>query len=241
MRRTDSGDAAGSNWLLSVIVTEPQFLRDTRASYDILAEDYAEWARPELAVKPLDRAMLGGFAELVHAAGSGPVADIGCGPGRITVHLAELGLSAFGIDLSPAMVAVARRSYPRLWFGVGSMTALGLADGKLGGVVAWYSIIHVPRRLLPDVMAELNRVLAPGGYLQLAFQVGDGLLHLDDALQHRISLDFYRLRMDDASALLTQAGFDVRATMLREPDDNPAFPERTPQGFVLARKHGSRG
>ncbi|NIJ12109.1 SAM-dependent methyltransferase [Saccharomonospora amisosensis] len=222
-------------------MTEPQFLRDTRASYDTMAEDYAEWARPELAARPLDRAMLGGFAELVHAAGSGPVADIGCGSGRITGHLAELGLPAFGIDLSPGMVAVARRSYPRLWFGVGSLTALGLADGKLGGVVAWYSIIHVPRELLPDVIADLHRVLAPGGYLQLAFQVGDGLLHLDNALQHRISLDFHRLRMDDVVALLTRAGFGVRATMLREPDGNPTFPERTQQGFLLARKPGTRG
>src|SRR5579862_724639 len=78
---------------------EPDFLRDTRASYDAVAVRYAEWLRDELAAKPFDRAILAAFAELVLAAGPGPVADIGCGAGRVTAHLKGLGLTAFGIDL----------------------------------------------------------------------------------------------------------------------------------------------
>jgi hypothetical protein len=46
-------------------VTEPDFLRSTRASYNAVATDYAERFRDELAAKPLDRALLAGFAELV--------------------------------------------------------------------------------------------------------------------------------------------------------------------------------
>lgn len=60
----------------------------------------------------MDRAVLAGFAELVQAAGAGPVADLGCGPGRVTAHLDALGLPAFGVDLSPEMVALARRHLP---------------------------------------------------------------------------------------------------------------------------------
>ena len=99
--------------------------------------DYSGRFGDELAAKPLDRAMLAGFAELVRAVGAGPVADIGCGTGRVTAHLTGLGLSAFGIDLSPQMIAVARRSHPDLRFDVGSMLALDLPDGALGGVPAW--------------------------------------------------------------------------------------------------------
>ena len=62
----------------------------------------------ELAGKPLDRALLAAFVETV----SGPVADLGCGPGHVTAHLHSLGCQAFGIDLSPEMVGVARRAYP---------------------------------------------------------------------------------------------------------------------------------
>ena len=54
----------------------------------------------ELSAKPLDRALLAVFAELVQATGIGPVADPGCGPGRVTAHLHSLGLTAFGVDLS---------------------------------------------------------------------------------------------------------------------------------------------
>lgn len=214
-------------------VSEPDFVRHTRDSYDATAEDYAVWIRDELAAKPLDRAVLAAFAELV----SGPVADVGCGPGRVTTHLAGLGLPVFGIDLSPGMVAVARRTYPGLRFEVGSMLALDVADSALGGVVAWYSVIHVPDALVPAVFAEFHRVLAPGGYLQLAFQVGDDPLHRSEAAGHQVNLDFHRRRPDHVAALLRDAGFAVRARLVREPDEDGPFPESTPQAFLLARSN----
>jgi trans-aconitate methyltransferase len=76
------------------------------------------------------------FAELVRACGAGPVADLGCGPGRVTAHLGDLGVDALGTDLSPAMVAEARSRHPELRFDEGDLTALDLPDGALGGLVA---------------------------------------------------------------------------------------------------------
>jgi SAM-dependent methyltransferase len=216
-------------------VTEPDSVQRTRWSYDVVADDYTEWVRDQLAVKPLDRAMLGGFAELAGTA-DGPVADVGCGSGRVTAHLNSLGLSVFGIDLSPGMIAAARRTHPGLRFDEGSMLALDLEDGVLGGIVAWYSIIHIPEEYLPGVFAEFHRVLAPGGYLQLAFQVGDEIRHRTEAGNHQVSLDFHRLQPDHVAELLSRAGLAVQARMLREPVDVAALPEVTPQGFVLARK-----
>lgn len=217
-------------------MTEPDFLRSTRASYDAVATDYAERFRDELAARPLERAMLAAFAELVRAAGSGPVADIGCGTGRVTAHVSDLGLPVSGIDLSPLMVAVARQAHPGLRFAVGSMLGLDLPDGALGGILASYSIIHIPHERLPGVFAEFCRLLAPGGHVLLAFQVGDEPLHLTEALGHTISLDFHRRQPDCVAGLLTGAGLDVRARLVREPDHDGDFTERTPQAFLLARK-----
>ncbi|MFK0140271.1 class I SAM-dependent methyltransferase [Streptomyces murinus] len=68
-----------------------------------------------------------------------PVADVGCGPGHVTAHLRELGVDdAFGIDLSSAMVDVARRDHPRLRFAVGSMTDLDLADTSVAGLFGFH-------------------------------------------------------------------------------------------------------
>jgi SAM-dependent methyltransferase len=205
-------------------------LHTTRTFYDALAEDYTEMVRTDLDTRPLERALLGAFAEIVR--GSGPTAELGCGPGRIAAHLHSLGVDVFGVDLSPAMVAIARRSYPGLRFDEGSMTALDLKDESLGGIVAWYSVIHTPPEDLPAVFAEFHRVLAPGGHLLAAFQVGDEPLHLDRPFGLPVSLDFNRLRPDRVTELLAQAGLTVTARMEREPYEN----EKVPQAFLLARK-----
>lgn len=209
---------------------EPAYLRATRASYDAVAVDYEKLLRDELAAKPMDRAALGVFAELVLASGAGPVADIGCGPGRITAYLHTLGCDAFGMDLSPGMVAVARERYPELRFEVGSMTALDVADSSLSGLVAWYSVIHIPSDLLPNVFADFCRVLVPGGQLLIAFQVGDERVHLDQAYGHAVSIDAYRLTPDRIADLLADAGLIVHTRILREQDGR----ERTPQAYLMA-------
>ena len=98
------------------------YISETRIAYDTVAADYAAVLEDALAAAPLERALLGTFAELVQAGGGGPVADVGCGPGRITTYLDGLGLDVSGVDLSPEMVAVARRAYPGLVFQVGTMT-----------------------------------------------------------------------------------------------------------------------
>jgi SAM-dependent methyltransferase len=209
-----------------------------RDAYDTVADDYAELLRDELDEKPVDRAMLAVFAELVLAAGGGRVADLGCGPGRVTDHLQRLGLDAFGIDLSPAMVAVARRTYPEPHFEVGSIDDLALPDGSLAGAVAWYSIIHTPVESLPRVFAEFARVLAEGAPLLLAFQIGDGgRHHLSEAYGHSISLDAYRPSPDAVTELLDVAGIELSSRTVRAPDQS----EKTPQCYVLGRRRRPAG
>src|ERR1700761_3731269 len=93
--------------------------------------------------RPLDRALYAVFAELVRAAGNGPVADAGCGAGHVTSLLSGLGLDAFGIDLSPGMLSVARRHYPQLRFEEGSMLALDRPGGSPRGRRALSPTLHL--------------------------------------------------------------------------------------------------
>ncbi|WP_028924340.1 class I SAM-dependent DNA methyltransferase [Pseudonocardia acaciae] len=213
-------------------MTTPSYLDSTKAGYDAMAADYAEHFRHELRDRPLDRATLGAFAELVRADSAGPVVEVGSGPGEVTAFLHGLGLDIAGVDLSPGMVAVARRAHPGLRFEQGVMAALDVEDGALGGLVAWYSIIHTPPERLAAVFAEFNRVLAPGGHLLLAFQVGDEPLHLDEAFGHPVDMSFHRLSPDRITGLLDRAGFAMLARTVREPSGW----EKVPQAHLLARK-----
>ncbi|KZB86603.1 class I SAM-dependent DNA methyltransferase [Amycolatopsis regifaucium] len=209
------------------------YLDSTRTAYDTVAADYAELLRDHLAGSTWDRAMLGAYAELVQAAGKGRVAEIGCGPGRITEYLHSLGLDIYGVDLSPEMLAVARKWYPHLEFQPGEMPGLSIEDGALTGVVAWYSIIHTPRERLPEIFTDFHRILASGGHLLLAFQVGDEVRHIEHAYGHDISCDAYRLPPEKIAAQLGEAGFTVISKLVREPSEE--F-ESTPQAYLIARK-----
>jgi SAM-dependent methyltransferase len=213
-------------------MTDSDFLTTTRTFYDAIAEDYADLFRDELAGRPLERALLGVFAELVD--GDGPVADLGCGPGRTTARLASLGLSVFGLDLSESMLAIARRENPGLRFEQGSMLELDLADGALAGALSFYSSIHTPVDRLPDLFAEFHRVLAAGAPLLVAFQAGDEHRHHDRPFGHPVSLTFQRRRPELMADLLTAAGFTLVSRTVREPD--PALDETSPQAFLIARK-----
>ncbi|MFG3286304.1 class I SAM-dependent DNA methyltransferase [Streptomyces sp. NPDC048111] len=217
-------------------LTSAPHLAATRTFYDTIASDYAQMFRTVLEDRPLDRAILGAFAEGVLAAGGGPVVELGCGPGRVTAHLHGLGLAVHGVDLSPRMVELARAEHPEVRYEVGTLTAVDAPDGSLAALVAWYSLIHTPRELLPGVFAEFHRVLAPGGHLLAAFQVGDEPLHLANPFGHEVALDFNRLAPDHIAALLAEAGFTVTSRLRREPEGR----EAVPQAYLLAVK-GSAG
>ncbi|MGW5369378.1 class I SAM-dependent DNA methyltransferase [Streptomyces sp. NPDC004009] len=202
--------------------------RATADAYDAVALRYAELPRDDLQTFVLDRAVLAAFAEAVRGAGAGPVAELGCGPGPVTAHLRDLGLDVFGVDLSPVMIGLARETYPDLRFEVGSMDALDLADGRLQGIVSWYSVIHAAPRDVPRYLAEFRRVLASDGTLLLAFFESEG--EPVTAFDHKVTTA-YRWPIDDLAGLAGEAGFTEVGRMLREPCEG----ERFRRGHLLMR------
>ncbi|HEY0638574.1 MAG TPA: class I SAM-dependent methyltransferase [Pseudonocardiaceae bacterium] len=207
---------------------EPAHLGATRASYDAVAETYAERFAEGLARHPLPRLLLRAFAEQVLAAGGGPVLDAGCGPGHVTASLAGHGLDMSGIDLSPRMIAIARRTYPHLRFEVGSLSAIDAPDGWYAGLVASWSIFHLPPAELPAAFAGFRRVLRPGGHLILGFHAGDERLTPVESYGHPVTYEAYLLPPTTVAAWLTDAGFTVTTRL----DETP--PSKRPQAMLMA-------
>lgn len=143
-----------------------------RSAYDVVAESYAALLPDASFEAPADRAMIEAFANRVMEGTVRSVVDAGCGAGRMTRLLSSLGVDVSGIDVSAGMIEAARRTCPGLGFDVAELGNLPYEDMQLGGVFAWYSIIHLAPLELPVVFAEFFRVLAPGGYALVSFQVG---------------------------------------------------------------------
>lgn len=203
---------------------------DPEHSYDAVAEDYAAAFAGELAGKPFDRALLDRYATLV----TGPVLDAGCGSaGHITRYLADRGLSIGGLDLSRKSVELARARHPDLTFEVGDLRALPVDDGGLGGIVAFYSVIHVPRAELPATFGEFHRALAPGGLALIAMHGGTGEVGADNWFDRGVSFRATLVELPELVGLLESAGFAIVEQHRREPYP---FEHPTPRLYVLARR-----
>jgi SAM-dependent methyltransferase len=204
---------------------------DVRGSYDRLAAKYAERIYDELRHKPFDRDQLARLA----AAADGPVCDLGCGPGHVARLLSEFGADVFGVDLSPQMVATARELNPGIEFREGDMRALEVASGSLGGVAAFYSIIHIGRDELAGALGEILRVLRPGGVLLVAFHLGDETLHLDELWDERVDVDFHFYGSAEMAAALASAGFVVDEVLERDPYP-PEVEHQSRRAYIFARR-----
>jgi SAM-dependent methyltransferase len=202
-----------------------------RACYDAVAREYADRFSGELAHKPLDRELLARFASEV---GTGPVYDLGCGPGQTTAFLHGLGAVVCGLDLSEELLREARQRHHQLKFEQGDMLALPLADASVAGVVAFYAIVHFSPHQLRRALAEIHRVLQPGGRLLLAFHVGEGSLHVEEFLGHAVALDFVFFRSQDVVNELVLAGFVEVNAIERDPYPDVEYPSR--RAYVFASK-----
>lgn len=202
------------------------------AMYDAVAAAYARQFPGTGPEADLDLAMVD---HLVSLAGPAPhVLDAGCGAGRMGRYLADRGCRVNGLDVSPGMVAMARRDHPDLATTVGSVTDLPYPDETFDAALYWYSTIHSPDDRLPRIAAEAARVVRRGAPVLVGFQVGSGAREVGQGYR-RLGHDVHVVRFHRSLAqwadVLGGAGLTEVARLERAPLD-----EQDPQGFVLARR-----
>lgn len=212
---------------------DPQRLRDHQSSYDRIAQDYATNIYNELGGKPLDRMLLDDFASRLK--GNGPVCELGCGPGQVARYLHDRGVNVFGLDLSPGMLEQARQLNPGMEFRQGNMLALDVPDFSWAAVIAFYSIVNIPKADIPQVFRETSRALKPGGLFFLAFHLGDEDLREEELWGHKISLDFVFFTRKEVELFLANAGFAILDSLERDPYA-PDVEYQSRRGYILAQK-----
>lgn len=203
----------------------------TQASYDRIADRYAEALSDELSRKPFDRLLLDTFAGRVH--GCGDVWDIGCGPGHVGRYLHERGISVSGLDFSEGMIASARQLHPDIPFSQGSMLALDLPADSLAGIVCFYAIIHLRRNEALAALCEFWRVMQPGGPLLLAFHGGDGELHATEMLGQPVDITVTLFEGGEMARHAHDAGFIDVDVQERPPYE---FEYQSRRMYLTARK-----
>ncbi|MEJ7831942.1 MAG: DUF480 domain-containing protein [Nocardioides sp.] len=204
-----------------------------RAAYGTVATAYADHLVAELEDLPFERWLL---ERIVVLAGARPVVEVGCGPGHVTDFLAGAGVDATGLDLTPEMVAEARRRFPDGSYEVGDLRSLMRPATSVGwgAVLAWYSLVHLAASELPTAVAALARPLAPNGWLVIALHAGAEVRHKTEWFDHEIDVDFVLHDPAEVRAAVEAAGLVDAEWYHRGPIATRE--ETTERFYVLARK-----
>lgn len=189
-------------------------------AYDARAAEYIGLAGTIAQMDARDAAVIAAWRDST----SGLLLDAGCGPGHWTELLSRGGREVRGIDLSGQFIATAKNRHPGIAFEVGSFRELPFEAGAVGGILAWYSLIHTPPADLPAIFEEFARVLAPGGSILIGFFDGEPR----EQFAHAVAPACF-WSADALAELLSEAGFTVVSTETRGRE----------QGEVSTRPHGS--
>lgn len=190
------------------------------SAYDARAAEYVELAGSIEKMDARDAAVIGAWRD----ATPGQLLDAGCGPGHWTEFLGRGGREARGVDLSAEFITTAKSRHPGIAFQVGTFRDLPLEEGAVGGILAWYSLIHTPPVELPEIFVEFGRVLAPGGSILIGFFDGEPR----EPFAHAVAPAFF-WSADALAELLADAGFDLVSSETRGREE----------GEISARPHGS--
>jgi len=181
------------------------------SSYDAVAREYEATFLDELDGKPQDQAFLREFTETA----SDPIVDLGCGPGQIGRFVRSHGRTVFGVDISAEMAWLASGRLDGAL--VSDLRRLPFAGASLGGVVAFYSLIHLQRAELDSVLAEIHRVLRPGGRLLFSAHEGEGLVEQREFLGHAVPVVATLFTLDELVDATRRSGLHLTVAERREP------------------------
>jgi ubiquinone/menaquinone biosynthesis C-methylase UbiE len=196
-------------------------LARVRAAYAARAAEYISLFSSIEASAEQDRKYVLVWARAVN----GRIIDVGCGPGQWTNYLHESGVDIEGVDPVPEFINDARQRYPGADYRIGHADRLGVEDASLGGIFAWFSLVHADPDQIGAVLTEFARCIRPGGGLAIGFFEGAELAAFDHAVTTA-----YFWPVDLLSSRVEKAGFVIADVHTR------TDPGTRPQGAIIAQR-----
>jgi SAM-dependent methyltransferase len=185
-----------------------------------LAAEFTAWgARVE--GDPRDH-FLAEFIELLPAGGS--VLDLGCGAGVPSTRRLAERFRVVGADISDVQIGLARENVPTANFLRADLLDLAFPDGTFDGVVAFYSISHIPREEHPQLFSRIKRWLRPGGMFLASLGAGDISGWTGEWLG--VPMFFSSHDAETNRRALAEAGLEIvhaEAVTMREPEGDATF------------------
>jgi ubiquinone/menaquinone biosynthesis C-methylase UbiE len=162
------------------------------------------------------------------------ILDVGSGHGINAEYMHSKHFDIIGIDLSKTMLEYARKKYPHIEFRLGDMTKLPFQNETFDGILASYSVIHLPKDAISGVLAKLNVILKSNGIMYLSVQSGkssQGFYSHPTIPNDQVFLNIFA--KEEILNLLSEHGFEIVSQH-----------EKLPQGrvfnftklFIIAKK-----
>ena len=203
-----------------------------RAVYEATSAEYVRLVGSEISgttETSEDRSLL---EDLLRDARSGPLADLGSGPGRVAAMCREQGVDSVAVDMAVAMLRVGRDVHGEVPFVAAYLSSLPFRSATFSATVLWYSIIHTSPADLGPLFAEVRRVTGSGAPVLVAFQAGDGAAQQRiDAYGTAVTMTTWHHQPSDVVASLRVSGFSRPEVTVRPP---ALAHETARQAFVRA-------
>ena len=162
------------------------------------------------------------------------VLDVGSGPGQFTKYMMGKGFEVVGVDYSKEMLSLARKMVPNGDFRFMDMRSLDFEDQSFDGLLAAYSLIHIPSEDIPETLDNFNRVLRSGGYIEIIAQRGKADKIVDEPFMPSEKMFFNFFTKERLTEFLEKAGFTIEYQEEMDSQDSDSASDRVI--YTIARK-----
>jgi len=169
-------------------------------------------ARQYLERTPWTELRLGVVRDLVEPHDGERVVDLGCAAGAVTHFLSGFGCQVVGVDSEQLAIETARSLFPGLEFAQADVAELPFADASFDKAVAADLVEHLSDESFARMLAEVHRVLVPGGTLSIYTPNPEHLIERLKARDFILAQNPTHIGLRDAqtlAAFLVSAGYDV--------------------------------